>query len=114
MKGRKTNFRLTLKTARALIKQELNLHGNLTVERAGDGVYIYVMQQGNFEITVSNDWYERNGRISLTVMHRFAGTVQMYFDPDTLEEDGEAEDKYRRDVREEWCEGCRYREGARE
>lgn len=113
MEKRKTNFRLTQKTARALIKQELNLRGDLVVRPAGTGAYIYDMRTGKFKITVSNDWYEQNGLVSMQVTHRFAGTIQMYFDPDTLEEDFDAEDKYRQSVREEWCEGCAFREGAR-
>lgn len=100
---KKTNFHLTLKTAQALIKQELNLNAKFTVERAGDGVYIYVMRMGFIEVTVSNDWYEHNGLISMNVRHNGIGmSMQMYFDPDTLQEDFEAEEKYRRDILDEF------------
>lgn len=54
--------RLTQKTAKALIQRELNLSASrLKKERAKGGVYIYKMTLGRFEITVENDWFERNG-----------------------------------------------------
>lgn len=107
----KQNFRLTMKTARALIKQEFGVHGNLAVERAEGGVYIYKMQHGHFEITVSNDWFEKNGLISMSVMHESAGSIQMFFDPETLQEDCDAEEKYRHEIQKEQCGRCAFVEG---
>lgn len=109
----KQNFRLTLKTARALIKQEFGVHGDLTVERAEGGVYIYKMQHGRFEITVSNDWFEKNGLIDMRIAHESAGSIQMFFDPDTLEEDYDAEVKHRREIQKEQCDGCSFEKGQR-
>lgn len=111
MKKRKTNFRLTLKTARELIKKEFGIRGNLTVEEAGNGVYIYKMDMGRFEVTVSNDWYEQNGLITMCVMHDSGESIRLYFEPDALQEDYDAEEKHRREIREEWCEGCAGRAG---
>ena len=103
----KHNIRLTLKTAKALIKQELGLSGAaLKVEMAKCDVYIYTMELGNYEITVENDWFERNGLYSLNIASRSQGSIQRYFDPDTLEENDEAGDKWRKEVREEICECC--------
>lgn len=109
--GKKTNFRLTLKTARELIKKEFSINGKLTTEQAGNGVYIYKMGMGRFEVTVSNDWYEQNGLIDMRVMHDSGETIHLYFDPETLWEDYEAEDRRRREEREEWCAECKGRAG---
>ena len=106
----KKNFCLTLKTARALIKQEFDLHGSFTVERAEGGVYIYKMQMGRFEVTVENDWFEHNGLIVMEVSSGMGETMRLYYEPDTLKENFEAEGKNRRDIREEWCEGCKWKE----
>lgn len=60
--------RLTQKTAKALIQRELNLSASrLKKERAEGGVYIYKMTLGRFEITVENDWFERNGLYVLEI-----------------------------------------------
>lgn len=107
-------FRLTQKAARELIKKEIGIAGKLEVERAGDGVYIYIMRTGRIEITVSNDWYERNGLIDMQITHvGGGGSMQLYFEPNALQEDYDAEDKHRREIREEQCEGCAFGKGAR-
>lgn len=103
----KKNVRLTLKTAKALIKQEFGVSGSaLTTERANGGVYIYKMALGRFEITVSNDWFEGNGLISLKVSSNAGEGMWLFYDPDTLEENCEAGDKCRAEIRAEQCEGC--------
>lgn len=105
---RKKHFRLPMKTVRELIKQELglNLKPEKKLEGTGIGADIYVAHIGNFELTISNDWYERNGAISFC-LSRDSGTVQLFFDPETLEEDWDAEDKYAREIRRERCRACR-------
>ncbi len=104
--AKKKNFRLTMKTVRALIKQELGL--NLKPEMNADsaaGHYIYTAHIGNFELTISSDWFEHDGLISFRLFHN-SGTVQLYFDQETLEEDFEAEHKYQQAIKRERCRGC--------
>lgn len=110
---KKRNFRLTMKTAQELIKKEFGHRGELTVEKAGNGVYIYKMQMGRFEVTVANDWYEQNGLIVMCVMHDGGESIRLFFEPDGLQEDYDAEEKYRREIWESQCEGCAFKEGAR-
>ena len=79
--------RLTQKTAKALIQRELNLSASrLKKERAEGGVYIYKMTLGRFEITVENDWFERNGLYVLEISSGTGEAMRLYYDPDTLEE----------------------------
>lgn len=92
--------RLTQKTAKALIQRELNLSASrLKKERAEGGVYIYKMTLGRFEITVENDWFERNGLYVLEISSGTGEAMRLYYDPDTLEENCEAEDKNRAEIR---------------
>lgn len=115
--ARKNNFRLTPKTARTLIKKEFGFTslptGKLEVERAEDGVYIYTMHLGRFAVTIQNDWYEQNGLIDMRVLHKCGESFHLYFEPDALQEDYEAEEKRRQKNREEQCNGCAFREAAR-
>ena len=94
--------RLTQKTAKALIQRELSLSASrLKKERAKGGVYIYKMTLGRFEITVENDWFERNGLYVLEISSGTGEAMRLYYDPDTLEENCEAEDKNRAEIRKE-------------
>ena len=103
----KKELRLTLKTAKALIKQEFGLSAaRLETERAGGGVYIYKMTLGRFEVTVENDWFERNGLYTIGVSSNAGEGMRLFYDLDTLEENYEAEEKNRADVRKEQCDGC--------
>lgn len=82
--------RLTQKTAKALIQRELNLSASrLKKERAKGGVYIYKMTLGRFEITVENDWFERNGLYVLEISSGTGEAMRLYAD-------GEACEKYER------------------
>lgn len=110
---RKKNFRLTMKTAKALVKREFGISPSaLETEKAEGGVYIYKMMMGRFEITVENDWFDHNGCISLDVSSCLGESMRLYYDPETLEENFDAEDKNRAEIKEEYCEGCRWREQA--
>lgn len=109
----KKNVRLTLKTAKALIKKEFGLSGStLKAERTGDGVYIYKMALGRFEVTVENDWFDRNGLFVIEVSSRSGAGMRLYYDPITLEEDYEAGEKHRAETRKEYCDGCAYMQTA--
>lgn len=72
----------------------------------GRGVYIYKMTLGRFEVTVENDWFERNGLYTIGVASNAGEGMRLFYDPDTLEENYEAEEKNRADVRKEQCDGC--------
>ena len=108
-------LRLTQKTAKALIQRELKLSASrLKTERAEGGVYIYKMTLGRFEITVENDWFERNGLYVLEISSGMGEVMRLYYDPDTLEENCEVEDKNRVEIRKEYCGGCALMQAARE
>lgn len=99
----------------SLIQRELNLSASrLKTERAKGGVYIYKMTLGRFEITVENDWFERNGLYVLEISSGTGEAMRLYYDPDTLEENCEAEDKNRAEIRKEHCEGCALMQAAQE
>ncbi len=103
----KKNVRLTLKTAKTLLKQEFGLSpSTLTTERAEGGVYIYKMALGRFEITIENDWLEGNGLYKIVVSSGTGEAMWLYYDPATLEENYEAGDKNRAEIKAEYCEGC--------
>lgn len=109
------NIRLTLKTAKALIKQEFGLSGSaLKAERASGGVYIYKMELGRFEVTVENDWFEHNGLYVIDISSGMGEVMRLYYDPDTLKQDCKAGDKNRAEIRKEQCEGCALAQAAKE
>lgn len=102
-------IRLTLKKAKELIKKEFGLSGSALVAESSEvGVYIYKMQLGKFEITVKNEW---NGLFSVYVQSPVYDGIQIFYDPNTLEIDYEASQKYLERVRESQCEGCSYKNG---
>ena len=72
------------------------------------------MTLGRFEITVENDWLERNGLYVLEISSETGEATRFYYDPDTLEENCEAEDKNRAEIRKEYCEGCAFMRTVRE
>lgn len=101
------NIRLTQKTAKALIQKEFGISAaRLKTEKAENGVYIYKMEFGRFEIEVENDWFERNGLYVITVSSNTGEGMRLFYNPDTLEENCEACDKNRAEIRKEHCEGC--------
>lgn len=64
------------------------------------GATIYEAQRGCLEICCENDWYEKNGRIKLTITDGIGGNqIRMYFHPDTLHRDFVAEDAEKEDDR---------------
>ena len=98
--GRKKIARLDKKTEKALVKRVLGVSGaGLTKEETGNGADIYHMTMGELQIKVENDWY---GQTDLFIMNIFApmsasDPIGLYFRPDTLEEDFEAEEKWKRE-----------------
>lgn len=89
-------LRLTKKTAKEIVKKVLGVSGDALV-RDVRGCDTYEMKQGELLIKVENDWYERNGLYVLEIHPPFVTvpTMRMYFHPDTLEEDTDAEEKWR-------------------
>ncbi len=57
------------------------------------------MTLGRFEITVENDWLERNGLYVLEISSETGEATRFYYDPDTLKEN---------------CEGCVFMRTVRE
>lgn len=53
---------------------------------------IFLAKTGCLEIRCENDWYERNGRLKVTMQDPLGGSaLRMYFHPGSLERDYEAE-----------------------
>ena len=89
-------LRLSKKTAKEIVKKVLGVSGNALV-RDIHGYDTYEMKQGELFVRVENDWRERNGLYVLEIFPPFdtAPPLRMYFHPDTLEEDTDAEEKWR-------------------
>lgn len=100
---KKSTFRLTKKTTRQLLKRELGFAGELSVTCAESKVYIYEMHMASFTVTVENDWLCGDGLIRLT-LHSGAQSIHLFYNPITLEQDIEAEEKYLRLIRKELLE----------
>ena len=87
---------LNKKVAKELVKKVLGVSGaGLTKEETGDGADIYRMTMGELNITVENDWFGRNGLFVLTIFNT-TQCMRLYFHPDTLEEDYEAEEAWKK------------------
>ena len=93
--------RLNKKTAQKLVKQVLGISGAaLTKEETGDEADIYHMTMGELKIKVENDWF---GKTDLFIINISAprsvhdNVIRLYFHPDTLEEDWEAEEAWKKE-----------------
>lgn len=95
--------RLTLKTARELALKVLGTAKGL----AKDPEYtidVYKMRLGCLFVEIRYDWFGSE-RISVSVDNHFGHAVFMLFDPATLKEDHEAEDRQKeRDKREQFAD----------
>lgn len=89
--------KLTLKTAKEIIKRELDISTVSLKPATGmmDGVCRYEMTMGRTRIIVENDWFSNTGLYSLAINHCNGGCIKIFYNPSTLEEDYEACDKYR-------------------
>lgn len=89
--------RLNKKTAKKLVKKVLGVSGAaLMKEETGNNVDVYHMTMGELDITVENDWYEKNGLFVLIISSVMV-RMQLYFRPDTLEEDYDAEEAWEKE-----------------
>ena len=89
-------LRLSKKTAKEIVRKVFGQSfGHL--EKDEDGGDIYRMNIGELSVTVENDWFERNGLyvVNIAAHSHSVNHMQMYFRPDTLEEDTDAEEKWR-------------------
>lgn len=107
MKGYKARPRLTLKTARELALKVTGTAKGLAKDKE-TALDIYEMRLGELFVKIQYDWYG-SGRISVSVDNHFGRAIYMLFNPETLEEDFEAEDRQkerdRREDFEQWVYG---------
>ena len=106
MKGYRAGPRLTLKTARELALKVTGTAKGLEKDKTTE-LDIYKMQIGELFVNIRYDWYG-SGCISVSVDNNSGRALYMLFNPETLEQDFEAEERQRvRDRREslkEWVE----------
>ena len=92
------NIKLTAKTAKALIKQELNLSATGLVCTSNiDGMIIYELSQGNITIKVENDWQHHDGMIHMVIAYGFGSSlnrIDRCFHPVSLEMNAHATSCY--------------------
>ena len=98
---------MTLKKARALAIQEFGTAKGLEKDEYGPAGY-FRMRFGNLRISIHNDTGSSEG-IKISVgMNGGYGYIVQFHNPDTLEEDFEAEERYRReekrDALKEWVD----------
>lgn len=99
-------IKLTMKTARTLVKKAIGISGQgLEKEKTNPVMNIYRMTTDVLEIVVSNDWLKKDGRYELRLSSiGGGGTIWLYFWPETLEEDWKAEVQQLEAIRREQCE----------
>lgn len=103
-KNRPGNIKLTMKTARELVKRELGTAKGLTHEGSALNDWYYMMV-GNLTVRIHPD--RSSGRIIMTAGWA-AGICETFqlFDPETLEKDFAAEDRLdiqqRQELLEQW------------
>lgn len=100
-------LRITLKTASTLVRRVLGVSGaGLCRELWDDGTH-YEMKLGELMVEVRPYCYGRNKMvISVLLTAGICGTLCMCFEPDTLEEDWEADKAWLAEVKQERCEEC--------
>lgn len=107
MSKKSSRPRLTLKTAQALAVKVTGTAKGLAKDKEIHTFDLYEMRLGLLFVQIRYDWYG-SGRISVSIDNHFGHSIFMLFDPVTLEEDCEAEDRQKeRDNRErlnEWVD----------
>ncbi|WP_347002285.1 hypothetical protein [Anaerotruncus colihominis] len=98
--------RLTLKTARALALKVVGTAKGLEKDKTL-AVDLYEMRLGELFVKIRRDWYG-SGCISVSVDSNSGRALYMLFNPETLEQDFEAEERQReqdrREALKEWVE----------
>lgn len=100
-------LRITMKTAKTLVRRVLGVSGTgLHGELWHDGMQ-YEMKLGELMVEVKPYRYGRNKTaISVHLTAGFDGAMRLCFEPETLEEDCEAEKAWLAEVQQERCEEC--------
>lgn len=99
--GEKGFPRLTKKTAQALAVQVVGTAKGLTKDER-ISIDTYKMEMGELCVTIQHDWYGKSGCIMVSVSSAYhSGGLNLLFDPDTLEENFQEEEKRKRQQRRE-------------
>ncbi len=91
---------LTLKTARILAQKVVGTSKGLEKDRTV-ALDTYNMQLGELSISIQHDWFGKSGCILVSVRIFSGSSVDMLFNPETLEENFGAEDARKRQTRHE-------------
>ena len=81
-----------MKTARELALKVLGSAKGLEKDAEIPGSDVYKMRMGTLHVEIRPDWFD-SGLITLVVDNYTGQRLSMLFDPDTLEEDFDAEDR---------------------
>lgn len=108
--------RLTLKTARELVRQEMGVSpaSLRRVDLYSPEACLYEMTAGRLDVKVMNGWSNGSRNFILQISSCSGPSIRLFYDPKTLEEDFLALDKYGRQIKEERCEECSLMQAARE
>lgn len=97
-------FRLTMKTAKELARQEFRTAAGLMRDTDTDLEGYFVMNLGNLAITIRPD-IRMSGCIEVRAgMHTANHSCVGYFDPATLEPRYDVMERYEREENQEWLE----------
>lgn len=99
---------LTQKKAIQLVRHVLYMNIKPVKEKGLMGP-VYSFSTRCLQIQVERYKFKGRDRLSLFLTTGLSVSMRLFFDPETLEEDYEAEDTYRRILQEEKCESCLYR-----
>lgn len=85
-------MKLTNTIAKKVIRKALP-YGKVVTRKPGIS---YVCSCGMITVYCDSDWFARNGKIHVRVQAAMAdGVITLFFDPETLERDYDAEDAWR-------------------
>lgn len=108
--------RLTLKTARELVRREMGISPAALrkVDLYSPEACLYEMTAGRFDVKVINGWSDGSRSFILQIASCSGPSIRLFYDPKTLEEDFYALGEYERENKKERCEGCALAQAARE
>lgn len=92
------SLRLSKKTAKEIIRKVFGtVIGSLEKDKTNDEADIYRMNIGELSVTVQNDWFEKNGLfvVHITAPLHSVNDMRLYFEPETLAENIDAEYRWR-------------------
>lgn len=109
-------LRITKKTVRALIKRELGISvTDLAAKELPDGTYYDIPIGAGFMLEIYPCTFTAKGKGRIVIHFRLvsnfaAQSINLFYDPISLERDFEIEDEYQREIDIEKCDGCLYKE----